>query len=479
MFNRLFKLLVVISTFIYTSSIFGVDLLGAKRYGVTDTANQVSAKVIKANQFAISSSFYYVSKPNISLIDGTYNTLEMNSASIWSSSVGYGLFDIVEFDLGVHFSHENMDSDIRNIVINRVDERTKASQSSTMPKDFDFSSVSGLVKVQVLDFSSYKLALSALIESAGKKSSAYTVTRSSKLSGGWIISNELDLGRYVEFGLNFGDIYTTAQQFGDYKVADRIFTQALITLKPADMFSVFVGGEYKHLKLNSTYTLTGDAFGGIKISSKNFELTSYFGKQVSESCLGYGPLSFGISLTYLTTPVKYLSSEETNNDLYQGSIANKKQVKKAKKEDSKPRLVASSSKEDLRFTQKDGVYYDDDGNAIDVQGSLKKEFQEDRDEFYDFDRKIQASRQGDVIDPAVITERYYQEELAKARAEKEMEHQKELRRQQLAEIQRKQDLRKQIEEEDRLERKYRNQDFDELNDLPEVTDDEVNWEGLK
>ena len=192
MFNRLFKLLVVISTFIYTSSIFGVDLLGAKRYGVTDTANQVSAKVIKANQFAISSSFYYVSKPNISLIDGTYNTLEMNSASIWSSSVGYGLFDIVEFDLGVHFSHENMDSDIRNIVINRVDERTKASQSSTMPKDFDFSSVSGLVKVQVLDFSSYKLALSALIESAGKKSSAYTVTRSSKLSGGWIISNELD-----------------------------------------------------------------------------------------------------------------------------------------------------------------------------------------------------------------------------------------------------------------------------------------------
>ena len=480
MFNKLSKFLIVFISFIYTTSIFGADLLGSKRYGSQDIRNHVSAKVLRANQLSVSSSFSYVSEPNISLIDGTYNTLKMDSASVFDGIVGYGIADIVELDLGVHFSYEKMDKEIRQILINRGDERAQESLAETLPKDFDFSGVSGLLKVQVLDFKYYKLALSGVIESASKDNSVYTITRSSKLSGGWIISNEIDFDRFVELGINVGDIYTTSQQVGDYKVGDRIFIQSLLNVKPVDVFSIFVGSEYKYIKLNSRYSLTADAYAGFKLTGNNLDFTLFAGRQISDACLSYGPFSIGLSLTYTSNPISYYSSEDVDDESVEEKVVAQKKVKKAnKKESSKPRLVASSNKDDLRFTQKDGVYYDDDGNVIDVQGSLKNEFKDDRDEFYDFDRKIQASRQGDVVDPAVITERYYQEELAKARAEREMKEKQEVRKQQLAEIERKKALKKQVEEEDRLERKYRNKKFKELEDLPEITDDEINWNGLR
>ena len=481
MFNKLSKSLIVFLSFIYASSVLGADLLGSKRYGSQDIRNHVSAKVIKANQVSISSGFSYVSEPNISLIDGTYNTLKMDNASVFDGIVGYGIADIVELDLGIHFSYEKMDKDIREILVDRGDERAQESLASTLPKDFDFSGVSALLKIQVLDFKYYKLALSGVVESAAKDNAVYTITRSSKLSGGWILSNEVDFGRFVELGINVGDIYTTSQQVGDYKVGDRIFVQSLLNVKPTDMFSIFVGSEYKHIKLNSKYSLTADAYTGLKISGQNLGFTLFAGKQLSDACLSYGPFSFGLSLTYTSNPILYASADDQDDEIIESSpVAAEKKVKKANRKQSlKPRLVASSNKDDLRFTQKDGVYYDDDGNVIDVQGSLKNEFKDDRDEFYDFDRKIQASRQGDVVDPAVVTERYYQEELAKARAERELKEKQEVRKQQLAEIERKKALKKQVEEEDRLERKYRNKKFKELEDLPEITDDEINWNGLR
>lgn len=477
MFLRFIYVLFILISFSFGSSIYAADLLGAKKYDATGISNHVSAKVLRSNQLSLSSSYYYLSEPNINLIDGTYHNLKMDSASIFSTNIGYGIADIIEFDLGVHFSHEQMDQDVRKIIAERSDEKTQTSLASNYPKNFDFSGVSALMKVSLLDLSMYRLALSGLIESAAKESASYTLTRSSKLSGGWILSNEIDLGKYFEFDLNIGDIYSHSQQVGDYKIADRMFIQSIAKIKTSDFLIFFLGSEYKHIKLNSAYTVTANAYTGIELQGKNFGLQTFVGRYISESCLGYAPFSVGLSLTYRTTPVNYTSLD--SNDLDQDQDENKDQATNKVSKDKKPRLVASSSKEDLRFTQKDGVFYDEDGQIIDVQGSLKKEFQDDRDEFYDFDRKIQASRQGEQVDPAVISEQYYQEELAKARAQKELEYKKEVRKQQLAEIERKKALKKRVEEEDRLERKYQNSQFDELNDLPEITDDEINWNGLE
>ena len=437
-----------------SSQLFAADVMSVTNLEATDTGRVSSADLLKPGNLSLRLGMTEDQNPSISN-NAAIDTEQSDVAKVqqMSTVLGIGVTSFMELHLGVHGTQEIYNQGGRGAVYG--DEKSSDA--------LGFSGASLLTKVRFINYDSVKVSVAPFIESGVGSAADLSISRSSGYKGGWMLLSTYEAPSVVKFHINAGYRYREREQVADLSLRNELFYQASTEAILSRNASVFVSGRGRSIKVSDErdYELTGErtyksresfeAYAGLIGRVNQFELSGYGGERLKENSFGSGSVTFGVSLGYL---FKGKSSSAPESAVI---------IADEKKED-KPVQVVDKAIDEAEYAlpniaEDSAAAYEANDDFSAIKKQIDHELESDLKESKPSDDEL-VERELREIKKAEEKIQEEQDKIDEQNFEKD--------RKRLLE-ERKQDLES--------EKELRNEVREDL-DLPEITDDELNWDGL-
>jgi hypothetical protein len=441
-------LLPLVSSLLLTNSALAIDLLGSQGIDSTSGMSVKSAETI--DEGAVNVGVGYSRYKNFGLF-GESKIEKITSQSLRGS---YGLNDSLELGLSVVQTTESADLDVREEMFSDSDGKFKPAGFSegSLGLKFNFNTDTNFSSGIALD-----------VGSKADNTAAATASRTTSPTGGWLALVTIKAPELVSLHLNAGMHYRYPERLATYKVQNETVYGAGLAVHLGDYVTLFGQTEGRTFQVKNTeetdskykkiYSATNSA--GFKLSAGSADLAISSGKEASGKEFGSAQNVIKVSLAYtFGSSANSGSSDEEMADDEEPVVPIRQQLNK------KPRTLEDDVKE-VNF-----VNDMEDGNTAPNR---------DIDDFELMEQK-QRKEKGQK---KLTQEELADQELEKLRRmEVQQKQQQERSRRVESESARKKNKRAFESENSEYKKLYKDVGH-EVEEIPTVTQDEVEWKGLE
>ncbi len=493
-FNRNRAFLFLAGLFLITTTkLFAADTMPVADMETKSTAKVSSAEALKNGQMSAGVSIHSSESPVPSTVLGASRANETAKISEriqqMSAMFGMGVASFLELGLAVHGTSEKINDQYR-------DELFGGSESSSLGEDksqeTSFSGVSGLAKLRLINRPGVKVAFAPFVKSGAGDSSKESLSRSEKMTGGWMGIFSYGAQGVAEINLNGGMRYREPERVGSVLLRNEIFYQGSVEGFVSREVSLFLAGSGRKIKVAADEDQavgdkrvyknwdSGEGYVGATALLNGFRVSAYGGKKMSEASLGGGELAFGIGLGYVFKEKSSTAPMSTDIAEIEKSQEQEKADDQKQIENWDPKVTNEETKSADGYTNK---YVDPFGKEVvifeDVENTAagKASNNGEKDDFNSLKERFikkNANKKAEKLSETEIAEK----ELDKIKQIDEKVSQENAKRQQ---IEMEQDRLERFELNKANELKSRRLQEDvrkETNGLPTVSDEDVNWDGL-
>lgn len=392
---------------------------------------------------------------------------DANRASVF---FGAAVADNLEMTLGLHGSFEHVKPDRRDALF--------ANASASLGEDASwrhgvkqsgFAGASLLLKLKLVDWRGLGLAFAPFVESGAGDQASFALTRSVGPKAGFVTIATYGAPGVAELSLNLGARYRDAEELGDVAIRNEQFARASLRAYASRTFALFVAGEGRRLMIADADEIdiesskrvyapseSGDVKGGFQVGLGDAELSVFAGGMPKHAGgFGFGKRSFGMGLaTSIGRPARSIAAE------IEAREAAKAQELAAKKPASPQPVTVDPYPEMI-------------GADVDPLEALGQEVAPDfKDEQV---RRKQYEADAHVESEDARVERELKElRSAEEQAAKEREKIESLER-----AKRHKSAVKKHKEDEELMKEWIEEAQEETSDIPGISTDEANWNGLE
>jgi len=482
----------ILATLLFSYQAFAADTLPVANLEAKTTGKVSSANLLKPGQFALGLLYHGTDSPVPSAVapEGESVALSGRVHQV-GAVVGIGIAKFLELHLGVHGTSENIvDEHNRQYLFTRADD-DEAIGGSTDSKSTAFSGVSGLAKFRLVDMPGIKLAVAPFIKSGAGSSARQSISRSEAATGGWMVIGTYGARGVAEINLNGGYRYRDKEQLGDWTLRNEMFYQGSVEAYIVRHASVFVGAQGRRIKVSDNSEQlpgaerrydslnSGEFLAGVAGDVKGFDMSLYGGSRFRDESLGSGRSVIGFTIGYTFQGRSRSAPSSMGFGMAEDDDEDSDEAEQESLENWNPK-PSDRPNPDYKNVY-GGAYYDIDGKKSDMYSDIDKvpegagsDYAVPEDDFAKVKKKIQAEakRKGPTEDEIV------EAELRKLR-EAEARTAKENQKANAAEMKSmRQERLQEARSNDKQLRKLRREVKEETEELPDISDEEVRWDGL-
>lgn len=384
-----------------------------------------------------------------------------------SVHMGMGITRDVQLNVGLRVTDEIMDPAARAVAMKDV----QGFNATEETKRTRFAGLSLMPQYQIFKTSDAAIAAALMLES-GAGGDTYSLTRSDKVNGGWMVMGSYGRKTDILFTGNTGFRYHKPENVADHVIRNEWFYRGSVSASVFPNIGVIASAEGRRLmkagengpmekgsrKYRPIYSVGYNA--GVEVDAFGSEISLYAGRARDNAEFGIGRRTYGMSLTY-----KFGANSNSHVDETSSNVA----VSASAKE-------ASTAKKNGRGPMgEDEVDFEADLEKADAAagGKKGKRSMQEMDDFEQFEErnKNQKGKAEEIDD-----------------LDRQIEQVKKVK----AERNRREELKRQAEERQRAKRDYsemKNRDRKaravekevrkEVDSYPYITDEESNWNGLE
>ncbi len=384
-----------------------------------------------------------------------------------SIHMGTGITRDVQLNVGLRATDEIMEPAARAVAMKDVE-----GYNANENKRTRFAGVSIMPQYQIYKNSDVAMAAALMLESGSMSGETYSLTRSDKVNGGWMLMGSYGQKNDVLLTANTGFRYHKPESIGDYLVRNEWFYRGSASASVFPMVNVFASAEGRRLmkatdngpmekgsrKYRPIYSAGYHA--GVELDVANTELSLYAGRARDNAEYGIGRRTYGMSLTYKIGDAKMTSNSDE-------SAPAPKVIPASAKTEKKKARGPLGEEEEVNFER-------DLEKANGASGKNEKRSVEDMDDFEQLEERNRQQKG--------------KAEEASDEVERQIEQVKKIKQ----ERQRREELKRQAEERQRAKREYsdmKNRERKaravekevrkEVDQYPVISDEESNWNGLE
>ncbi|MDA9951046.1 hypothetical protein N9D31_00595 [Oligoflexaceae bacterium] len=224
------------------------------------------------------------------------------SVQRYDLTTGIGLTRFLDLHLSFGAASQSYDADARESVFSGVDQKE-------IPQS-DFTGVTGLLKLQLLQSGRLAFAVAPFAESGSGSNGKYSLVRSQQAKAGWLAMLTYGEKGMTKADFNFGYRYRSTETVGNYRLRNEMFYSAAVTAYVVKNFGLFLSGKGRSIQASDDrYHVAGqsrdykgldtaEVTGGLVAHVGNFTVSAYGGKRIQDQGIGFGSQIAGLKLTY-------------------------------------------------------------------------------------------------------------------------------------------------------------------------------------
>ena len=401
--------------------------------------------------------------------------------------LGASLTRGIELSLGLHGTYEHvrpedrlaLDPEMATPAGGDGGNQADGATAQRRVKESGFAGASLLVKFKLLDSDGFRFAIAPFIESGAGEQATYSLTRSVGPKAGFMGLLSYGALGVGSLDLEAGARYRDPEAIAGVTLRNEIFYKALVQAELSRDFSVFVGAEGRKLKMaieaekdpsgKEFYRAyeAAEAKAGFTAHIGESELGAYYGARLKGATgFGYGQRMAGLTIGVELGKVRGRARPSFADEI-------------EKTEDAKASSVAAANPPKApaaKAPTSDGLedYPEMRGTEIDpIEGLGANDVADD--DFAQVKKDVAAheTKAGELSEDAKI-----ENELAAVREAKKSADAVQEKREAQALLEQRQEAMKRAKEQDKMMEDWMKDAKAKADELPGVTQDEIDWNGL-
>lgn len=437
--------------------VLAADLMPVNQLESRTTGGVSSASTLGASNAAVGMSFEQVQSLRI---DREMHTADQRASAL----VSYGLLHNLDLGVGLHGTSDKTNAANRRQIFGRDDVPAVSSNA--------FSSASLMLKMQMVATRGFAWAVAPFVESGSGKAAQFALTRSESAKGGLMSTVSYGAARVGEVSLTGGGRFRQKEVVGEDTLGNEWFYQAAVRGYLSNELALFgvakgraVSAQIERDEQASNKMLHDlDLVAGVSVTIGSAEWSAYGGTHlVDNSSVTGGQTAFGAQLTYAIG-----HSARRDRPSFADDIKKSGRGSKADETvDEEPGSALSDGKLPPELSQDQEI---DATQFLDANAVKESDFLQVEQEL----KKTQKERDAGIAEQVRMEREIEQIKAAEKKAEADRMQAEELER----EMQR-QEARRNSKANAKKQKAWDAEAEKAAKDLPTITHDEMNWNGLE